>query len=79
VAPRASHPLPIARMLGLLGARRITLLSEVLEHALGLAPEQQTQSAQKRVAAILTNMGFEKCRPRTPEGRKNRYQRDHPV
>jgi len=25
VAPRASHPLPIARMLGLLGARRITL------------------------------------------------------
>ena len=50
--------------------------SEVLEQALGLAREHQTQSAQKRVVSILTNMGFRKCRPRTPEGRKNRYQRD---
>ena len=49
---------------------------EVLEHALGLAPEHQTQAAQKRVVGILTHMGFKKCRPRTPEGRQNRYQRD---
>jgi predicted P-loop ATPase len=51
-------------------------LEEVLEHALGLARKDQTQSAQKRVVSILTNMGFRKCRPRTPEGRQNRYQRD---
>ena len=49
---------------------------EVLEHALGLAPEHWTQSAQKRVVALLTRMGFAKHRPRTPEGRENRYQRD---
>ena len=59
-----------------LGDRIDVGLLEVLEHALGLAPEQWTQSAQKRVIAILTRMGFTKCRPRTPEGRKNRYQRD---
>jgi putative DNA primase/helicase len=51
-------------------------LEEVLEHALGLARKDQTQSAQKRVVAILTHLGFEKRRPRTPEGRQNRYQRD---
>jgi putative DNA primase/helicase len=51
-------------------------LSEVLEQALGLAPEHRTQVAQKRVVSILTNMGFRKCRPRTPKGRQNRYQRD---
>ena len=59
-----------------LGDRIDVGLFEVLEHALGLAPERWTQSAQKRVIAILTRMGFTKCRPRTPEGRKNRYQRD---
>ena len=32
--------------------------------------------AQKRVASILTRMGFAKHRPRTSEGRKQRYQRD---
>jgi predicted P-loop ATPase len=60
-----------------LGDRTDVGLFEVLEHALGLAPEQQTQAAQKRVVAILTRiMGFEKHRPRTSEGRKHRYQRD---
>jgi predicted P-loop ATPase len=59
-----------------LGDRVDVGLFEVLEHALGLAPEHWTQSAQKRVIAVLTRMGFTKCRPRTPEGRKNRYQRD---
>jgi predicted P-loop ATPase len=56
--------------------RNDTTLSEVLKHALGFAPEEQTQSAQKRVVGILTRMGFAKHRPRTPEGRKQRYQRD---
>jgi predicted P-loop ATPase len=59
-----------------LGDRVDVGLFEVLEHVLRLAPEQWTQSAQKRVVAVLTRMGFTKCRPRTPEGRKNRYQRD---
>ena len=57
-----------------LGDRNDINLSEVLEH--GLGPEHQTQSAQKRVVGILTRMGFAKHRPRTPEGRKQRYQRD---
>lgn len=51
-------------------------LEQVLEHALGLAREHQTQSAQKRVVGILTHMGFEKRRIRTGEGREHRYQRD---
>jgi predicted P-loop ATPase len=60
-----------------LGDRIDVSLSEVLEHALGFAPEHQTQRAQKRVVAILTRMGFAKHRPRTPEGlREHRYQRD---
>jgi putative DNA primase/helicase len=42
-----------------LGDRVDVGLFEVLEHALGLVPERQTQSAQKRVVAILTRMGFE--------------------
>ena len=59
-----------------LGDRIDVSLSEVLEGALGLTLEHQTQSAQKRVVGILTRMGFAKHRPRTREGRKQRYQRD---
>jgi predicted P-loop ATPase len=59
-----------------LGDRNDISLSEVLEHGLGFTPEHQTQSAQKRVVGILTRMGFAKHRSRTPEGRKQRYQRD---
>jgi putative DNA primase/helicase len=59
-----------------LGDRNDATLPEVLEHALGFAPGHQAQSAQKRVVGILTRMGFAKHRPRTPEGRKQRYQRD---
>jgi predicted P-loop ATPase len=60
-----------------LGDRNDISLSEVLEHALGLDPKHHTQSAQKRVVAILTRrLSFAKHRPRTPEGRKQRYQRD---
>jgi predicted P-loop ATPase len=61
-----------------LGDRIDVSLFEVLEHALGFASERQTQPAQKRVVAILTGMGFAKHRPRTPEGREHRYQRDPP-
>jgi putative DNA primase/helicase len=59
-----------------LGDRIDIGLGEVLEHGLGLTPEQQTQVAQKRVVGILTRMGFEKRRPRTGRGREHRYQRD---
>ncbi|HEY8442831.1 MAG TPA: virulence-associated E family protein [Xanthobacteraceae bacterium] len=59
-----------------LGDRTDVTVWEVLESALGLSPEKWTQPAQKRVVGILTNLGFEKRRPRTGEGRENRYQRD---
>jgi predicted P-loop ATPase len=59
-----------------IGDRTDVSLSQLLEHALGLAPEQWTQSAQKRVVGILTRMGFEKRRPRVNEKREHRYQRD---
>lgn len=59
------------------GDRNDISMWEVLEHALGLAPEHWTQPVQKRVVGILTRMGFTKRRPRTPEGvREHRYQRD---
>jgi predicted P-loop ATPase len=59
-----------------LGDRIDVDIWEVLGHALGLAAEHWTQSAQKRVVGILTRMGFAKRRPRTSEGREHRYQRD---
>jgi predicted P-loop ATPase len=61
-----------------LGDRTDTTIWELLEHALGLPPEAQTQSAQNRVAKILTGrLGFDLHRPRTPEGRRqNRYWRE---
>jgi predicted P-loop ATPase len=63
-----------------IGERLDVGMKEVLHHALGLATtEQQTVPAQKRVAAILTLLGFTKTRPRTPDGeRPNRYRRDPP-
>jgi predicted P-loop ATPase len=65
-----------------LGDRTDTTVWEVLEHALGLPPEAWTQSAQNRVAAILTrpSFGFDQHRPRTPNGRRqNRYWREPPL
>jgi predicted P-loop ATPase len=57
------------------GDRTDVDLSDVIKHALGLPPELQT--AQKRVVKILRDrMGFKKHRPRTPNGRERRYQRD---
>jgi predicted P-loop ATPase len=58
-----------------LGDRTDVSLWDVLE-ALKLAREKWTVSVQKRVVGILTNLGFDKRRPRTSEGREHRYQRD---
>jgi predicted P-loop ATPase len=59
-----------------LGRRRITNVSntEVLCRALGFASQDCTQSAQNRVAKILTHLGFIKYRPRTKGRRKRRYR-----
>jgi predicted P-loop ATPase len=59
-----------------LGDRSDVGVTEVLEHALGLPSKECTQSAQNRVVKILTHLGFSRHRPRTPDGRKQRYQRD---
>ena len=59
-----------------LGDRKDTSVSEVLEHALGIAPRQQNRSAEMRIAAILTQIGFSKHRPRKGTKRKNAYWRD---
>jgi predicted P-loop ATPase len=59
-----------------LGDRNDVSLWDVLRGTLGLAPEDWTQPAQKRVVSILTKLGFEKRRPRTNGLRENRYQRD---
>jgi predicted P-loop ATPase len=62
-----------------LGDRTDVRLWDVLQ-ALGLDRKQQEmQSIQKRVVAILTRLGFKQCRPRTPEGRTPRYRRDPPL
>jgi predicted P-loop ATPase len=52
-------------------------VGEVLEHALGIAPERHSQSAQNRVARILAHrLGFKKHRPRVRGDRENRYRRE---
>jgi predicted P-loop ATPase len=59
-----------------LGDRVDVSISDVLQQALGFPREQHTQSAQNRVVRILTHLGYSRHRPRTPEGRQQRYQRD---
>jgi predicted P-loop ATPase len=59
-----------------LGDRTDVSIWEALEHALGFSREAWTQSAQNRVVKILTHLGFSRYRPRTSEGRQQRYQRD---
>jgi hypothetical protein len=56
-----------------LGDRKDTGVAEVLEHALSLT---QTRSAEMRVATILTNLGFTKCRPNKDGDRRRRYRRN---
>jgi predicted P-loop ATPase len=58
-----------------LGERQDVSLAEVLEHALKIAPRDQTHSAEIRVATILTQLGFTKYRARKGNQRENRYQR----
>jgi predicted P-loop ATPase len=64
-----------------LAKRKDTSVAEVLEHALGFALQEQTRSAEMRVAHILTDLGFSKHRPRikggarAKSGRQNRYWR----
>jgi predicted P-loop ATPase len=58
-----------------LGERIDVAITEVLEGALGFAREDWTQSAQNRVARILTGLGFTHCRPRTEKRREYRYRR----
>ncbi len=67
---------PIEKWLGL-GKRKDVSITEVLVGALKLAPEDWTHSAQIRVAAILTAMGFTRHRPnRKGEKRQIRYWRE---
>jgi predicted P-loop ATPase len=50
-------------------------VGEVLVHALGIAKERHSQSAQTRVARILAHrLGFKKRRPRVRGDRENRYR-----
>jgi predicted P-loop ATPase len=63
-----------------LGDRNDISLQDVLKGVFGLTdPADWTPAIQKRVGSILTKLGFEKRRPRTPEGgREHRYHRDPP-
>jgi predicted P-loop ATPase len=63
---------PIARWLG---KRKETSVADVLQGALGIAPQEQTHSAEIRVAKVLTELGFTQHRPRK-NGRRRRYRRE---
>jgi putative DNA primase/helicase len=53
--------------------RDIGRLESVTEGTLGIAPQDQTPSIQSRVVAILTSLGFTKCRPRTGKGKREHH------
>ena len=59
-----------------IGDGKDTSVAEVLEGALGISPQDQSRSAQTRIAHILTRLGFAKHRPRKDGGRENRYWRE---
>jgi hypothetical protein len=61
---------PIARWLG---KRKEASVAEVLQGALGIAPQEQTHSAEIRVVKVLTDLGFTQLRPRK-NGRRRRYR-----
>lgn len=63
---------PITRWLG---KRKDVSVSEVLEGALKITVQDQTQSAETRVAKILTHLNFEKYRASEGRKRQNRYHR----
>jgi predicted P-loop ATPase len=61
------------------GDRLKVSLFDALKHALELTEEQQTQAAQKRVKAILTDrLGLKRQRAPRADGRKRVYVRDPP-
>jgi len=59
-----------------LGKRGDVSIAEVLQHALKMAPLEQTHSAEIRVANILTELGFTKYRANKGGKRENRYARE---
>jgi predicted P-loop ATPase len=59
-----------------IGTRLDTSLAEVLEHALGIPPKNQSHSAVMRVAKILADLGFTKRRTGPRSTRSHRYQRE---
>jgi predicted P-loop ATPase len=60
-----------------LAGRTDASVGEVLTGALGVARESWSQTVQNRVAKILVNSGFERCRPgRTGQPRTPRYRRE---
>jgi predicted P-loop ATPase len=59
-----------------LQSRKDASITDVLEHALGIAAANQTHSASIRVASILTELGFTKRRLRQGRDRQYRYVRE---
>jgi predicted P-loop ATPase len=59
-----------------LDAREEVGVGEVLEHALGITAEKVTRSHEMRVAGILTNLGFARCRPNKDGDRRRKYRRN---
>jgi predicted P-loop ATPase len=57
-----------------IGERKDVSVSEVLQRALGITAQEQTRSAEMRVASILTHLRFEKYRARDGAERSNRYR-----
>jgi predicted P-loop ATPase len=61
------------------GDRTNISVGEVLVGALGISQESWSQSAQKRVVKILTNLEFAKYRSGKNGTRQNRYQKVGPT
>lgn len=59
-----------------LGKRKEVGVAEVLKQALGIDPTEASRFAEMRVASILTNMSFVRCRPNKNGDRRRRYRRD---
>ena len=60
-----------------LGSRTDVSVGEVLTGALGVVRESWSQTAQNRIARILVNNGFERCRPGgAGQPRTARYRRE---
>ena len=59
-----------------IGERKDVGLSEVLAQALGIEPKAQSKSAEMRVSAILTDLGFRRYHAQCGGKRVWRYRRD---